>query len=264
MLEARFIRGSTFKKIIESIKDLVNDANFDCSSNGIELQAMDKTHTCLVCLKINQDGLDFYRCDRNISMGLNLPTLSKMLKCGDSDDSITIKAHDVGDTVTITLEKLGTRVKTSDFTLKLIDIDSENLNIPETGYTAVVKLRSLEFSKISKDLNQIGLSVTISITENAVKFSSSGDVGSANITLLQRCATDNGADDVNISFSEPIAIAFALKWFNHFIKATPLSSHVTLSMKKDLPLGVEYEIQDIGHLRFYLAPRLTDEELFSQ
>lgn len=44
----------------------------------------------------------------------------------------------------------------SDFELKLMDIDSEHLGIPDTEYAAVVKMPSSEFARICKDLATIG------------------------------------------------------------------------------------------------------------
>ena len=38
MLEARISQGSLLKKLIEAVKDLVTEANFDCSAAGISLQ----------------------------------------------------------------------------------------------------------------------------------------------------------------------------------------------------------------------------------
>ena len=44
----------------------------------------------------------------------------------------------------------------SEFDLKLMDIDSEHLGIPEAEYDATVKLPSGEFQRIVKDLASIG------------------------------------------------------------------------------------------------------------
>ena len=44
----------------------------------------------------------------------------------------------------------------SDFELKLMDIDSEHLGIPETEYSAVVRMPAPEFARICKDLSNIG------------------------------------------------------------------------------------------------------------
>ena len=34
MFEARIVQGSLLKKILEAVKDLVGDCNFECSSSG--------------------------------------------------------------------------------------------------------------------------------------------------------------------------------------------------------------------------------------
>jgi proliferating cell nuclear antigen len=40
MFEARILQGSLLKKIIEAIKELVVDANFDCTERGISMQVL--------------------------------------------------------------------------------------------------------------------------------------------------------------------------------------------------------------------------------
>jgi len=104
MLELRLVQGSLLKKVLEAIKDLVTDANFDCASTGFSLQAMDSSHVALVALLLRSEGFEHFRCDRNISMGMNLTSMAKMLKCAGNDDIITIKADDGGDSVTFMFE----------------------------------------------------------------------------------------------------------------------------------------------------------------
>ena len=72
MFEARILQGSILKKVLESIKDLVTDANFECTTNGFALQAMDSSHVSLVALMLRSTGFDHYRCDRDVTMGMNL------------------------------------------------------------------------------------------------------------------------------------------------------------------------------------------------
>jgi hypothetical protein len=38
MFEARLVQGNVLKKIVEAMKDLVTDANLDCSASGISMQ----------------------------------------------------------------------------------------------------------------------------------------------------------------------------------------------------------------------------------
>ncbi|BBN00854.1 proliferating cell nuclear antigen [Marchantia polymorpha subsp. ruderalis] len=259
MLELRLVQGSLLKKVLDAIKDLVTDANFDCSESGFSLQAMDSSHVALVALLLRSDGFEHYRCDRNLSMGMNLTNMSKMLKCAGNDDIITIKADDGGDSVTFMFES-PSQDKVSDFEMKLMDIDSEHLGIPETEYHAIVKMPSAEFARICRDLSTIGDTVVISVSKDGVKFSTSGDIGSANVVCRQNNSVDNKDNETVIEMNEPVSLTFALRYLNSFTKATTLSNTVTLSMSKELPVVVEYKIAEIGHIRFYLAPKIEDEE----
>lgn len=45
--------------------------------------------------------------------------------------------------------------------MKLMDIDSEHLGIPEAEYHAIVKMPSAEFARICKDLSGIGDTGTV-------------------------------------------------------------------------------------------------------
>lgn len=44
----------------------------------------------------------------------------------------------------------------ADFEMKLMDIQNDYLGIPEAEYQAIVKMPSLEFARICKDLSSIG------------------------------------------------------------------------------------------------------------
>lgn len=149
--------------------------------------------------------------------------------------------------------------KISDFELKLMDIDSEHLGIPDTEYAATVKMPSAEFQRICRDLSSIGDTVTISVSKDGVKFSTTGDIGQANITCRQNTSVDKEEQTV-IELQEPVTLTFALRYLNSFTKATPLAPTVQLQMSKELPVVVQYLIADMGYVRYYLAPKIEDEE----
>lgn len=142
-----------------------------------------------------------------------------------------------------------------------MDIDSEHLGIPDEEYQATIKLPSAEFQRIVKDLATIGDTVEICVTKDAVKFSTNGDIGSANVMCRQSSTADKPEEATEITISEPVALSFALRYLNSFAKATPLANHTTLKLSKELPIVVEYHIPDMGNLSFYLAPKIDDDEM---
>ena len=46
--------------------------------------------------------------------------------------------------------------RVSDFEVKLMDIDSEHLGIPDTDYAATIQMPSSEYQRICRDLSSIG------------------------------------------------------------------------------------------------------------
>eukprot|EP01117_Protostelium_nocturnum_P012520 TRINITY_DN4615_c0_g1_i1.p1 TRINITY_DN4615_c0_g1~~TRINITY_DN4615_c0_g1_i1.p1 ORF type:complete len:259 (+),score=67.39 TRINITY_DN4615_c0_g1_i1:85-861(+) len=257
MFEAQITPASTLKKIMEAIKDLVSDANFDCTAQGISLQAMDSAHVSLVSLLLRADEFDKYRCDRNVTLGINLASMTKILKCASNEDTVTLKADDSAEIVSFIFESAN---KISNFELKLLTINPDILGIPEQKYGVVVTMPSAEFQRITRDLQILGDTVVIAATKEGVKFSVNGELGNGNIT----CKPTGGADlkegeETHIEIDEAVQLTFALRYLNSFTKATALSPSVRLCMSKDVPLVVEYRIENIGYVRYYLAPKIEDD-----
>lgn len=59
---------------------------------------------------------------------------------------------------------------------------------------------------------------------------------------------------------ESVSLTFALRYLNSFTKATPLAGQVTISLSYDMPVVVEYKMANMGYIRFYLAPKIDEEE----
>jgi len=260
MFEARLVQGSLLKKVLDAVKDLVSDANWDCSAGGVSLQAMDSSHVSLVSLLIRSDGFDEYRCDRNLNLGINMANMNKIMKCAGNDDIVTLKSEDSPDQVTFLFES-PEQDKISEYQMKLMDIDSEHLGIPDADHDASVKIPSAEFQRICRDLSQIGESVTIDVAKEGVTFKSNGELGKGSVTLKPTGSVDdNEGNEITIDMTEPVSLTFALRYLNFFTKATSLAESVTLTLSKDVPLVVEYRIAEMGYIRYFLAPKIEEDE----
>jgi proliferating cell nuclear antigen len=89
-----------------------------------------------------------------------------------------------------------------------MNIDTENLGIPETEYDCVVTMSAVEFQRICRDLLTMSESgtivflclviaypiVTINASKDEVIFAASGELGSGSVTLKQNV----NVDDVSI------------------------------------------------------------------
>ncbi|KAK3954880.1 proliferating cell nuclear antigen [Pseudoneurospora amorphoporcata] len=256
MLEARLEQASILKKVVDAIKDLVQDCNFDCNDSGIALQAMDNSHVALVSMMLKTETFSPFRCDRNIALGVNLTSLTKVLRAAQNEDILTLKAEDAPDVLNLVFES-SENDRISEYDLKLMDIDQEHLGIPDTEYAATISMPSVEFKRITTDLMAMSESVNIEASKDGVKFSCQGDIGNGSITLRQHNNVEKPAENIEIELSEPVSLTFSLKYLVNFCKASALSSTVKICLSNEVPLLVEYNISASSYLRFYLAPKLT-------
>ncbi|ETW76301.1 hypothetical protein HETIRDRAFT_52853 [Heterobasidion irregulare TC 32-1] len=263
MLEAKLNEAAVLKRLLDAIKELVSDANFECTEEGITLQAMDNSHVALVSVKLDVTGFQKYRCDRPIPLGVNLVALTKVVKCAKDDDICILKASDDGDVLGLTYQARNSD-RIADYEVKLMDIDAETLGIPDTDYEARVTMPASEFSRIVRDLSSLSESVRIEVSKEGVRFISDGESANGSILLKQTEAARERDDDeipsggVSIEMTQHVTLTFSLKYLVNFSKSASLSDTVQLMLKNDVPLLVSYSFGQ-GHIRYYLAPKIGDD-----
>merc|ERR1712060_408165 len=129
--------------------------------------------------------------------GMNVESLRKVFKiCGPSD-SLKLKWQNDVDTINFQCEN-NEDDRIADFDLKLMQIESEHMEIPEQQYQVVVKMPSSEFQKICKDLKEFGETMQVKASKEGITFSVNGDIGTGNVMLKPR-ASDKPEDKVELS-----------------------------------------------------------------
>lgn len=149
-----------------------------------------------------------------MTLGMNLGSLQKIIKCANNDDNCKLSASEDADTLNLQFQGkresalIGPDLDIADkhiddrhcfrlciatpsagaarigeYEMKLMDIDSEQLGIPETDYDAKIRMPSSEFAKIMRDLKDLGESVRIEATSEGVKFTAEGEIGSGSVTI---------------------------------------------------------------------------------
>ncbi|QBM88361.1 proliferating cell antigen [Metschnikowia aff. pulcherrima] len=259
MLEGKFDEASLLKKIVESVKDCVKLCNFNCTEHGITVQAVDDSRVLLVSLLVGLSAFTDYRCDRDITLGIDLEPFSKIIKCGGNDDYLTLMADDSPDSV-VTIFEDKKRERVSEYQLKLMDIDSEFLRIDDMQYDSVINMPAGEFAKIVRDLKNLSESLSIVVTKDLVKFGAEGEAGKGSVVLKPYTDMEKPEDSVLVNLENPVDLTFGLKYLSDIIKATALSNTITIKLADKTPALFEYKLEAGGYLRFYLAPKFDEDE----
>ena len=218
---------------------------------------MDGSHVALVSLNLSMEGFEHYRADTRMVLGVNIALLAKVMKLADPTDSITLSAEDNPTHLKLCFENTKTE-RMTEFTMNLISLDAEHLDIPETEYSSVVSINSGEFTKICKELYSLNETLTISTTADHVTFAVESEAGSGSIRIGGNDTEDREAR-TTVEVTDAVQQQFAIRYLNMFNKAAPLSTHTRLLMHQEQPLVVEYKIEQLGVLKYYLAPKINDE-----
>ena len=237
------VNAELFTHIIDSIRDLNPHANFDFTEDGLHVQLMDSAHVSLSSLTLTKDVFQEYECDKNLVLGLNLKSLTLVLR--NSKGPLHLSSQG---------EKLNVKVQknsgTADYTLNLMDIFTDQLSLPDITYDCMAVLPSSMFAKVVKDFTDISDTCDISVDEN-LHISATGDIGHVKWQSNEDCKC------TVVQNTAPMK--FGIRYMCLFSKAASVSKEVIIGLKADTPVCLTFPILS-GHLRFFLAPKQEFDE----
>jgi proliferating cell nuclear antigen len=241
----RTVQATSFRNIFEVLKDIINDINVYFDSTGIRISTLDVARVSLVHMFLAAENFEEYSCTGEIIAGLNIGNTYKLLKSITSNDTLSISI-DGPEYMLITINNESKKSK-STFSLKLLDIDEEILDIPDIKMDVITTLPSVDFQRICRDMGNLSNEIQISRSANYIKLSCLGDFANQETTI--NCQEIVEQDITN---------TFSLRYLNLFTKATGMCSSVQLIQSSDdpeMPIILRYSVANLGDIKFFLAPK---------
>jgi len=251
-MEFKTVQASAFKACFEVLKDILNDVNMCFTPEGIKITTLDTARAALVDLNLTGENFESYTCEPiGIIAGINITNTFKLLKPITNNDTLSLKIKDK-EFINFTIENENKKSNT-EFKLKLLDIDEDQIEIPEIDIDVTSVLSSIDFQRICRDMTNLATEIKITRDANKLVFSCEGDFANQ-ITEIECMDNEN--------FTGKLTGLYSLKYLNLFTKATGMCSTVQIMMEKNMRfLILQYNVANLGELRFYLATRLRDDEL---
>lgn len=245
-MHLKTIQASAVKSVFEVLKDIINDVNVCFTPEGIHILTLDTARVTLVHMNLSAENFEEYECPENVSAGLNMANMYKLLKSVSSQDTLDISV--IGrDYMNILIENPVKNSSTS-FRLKLLDINEDIFEFPEIKMNIITTLPSVDFQRIARDMGNLACEMGIIREGNKLIMSCNGDF--ADQTTILDFPDESVSKTGN---------TFNLKYINLFTKATNMSSSVQImqnSESNSMPIIFRYAIANLGELKFYLAPKV--------
>lgn len=258
VLEIKTVQISPFRTLIASLKDVLTQTNITFQQDGMRIFNMDKSHTMLAHMFLGADKFEYYYCEfPKIIIGIDMTQFFKLINTIDNNDTLTIyiertdyKGHVVN--------YLGLKFENGEIQqckthkLRLIESDDEELSWPETEYSSIINLPSVDFQKIVRDMHNISERLEIKSVGNELIFTCKGSFAVATFSRMEKSGAMSYTKMDHAS--KVIQGEFSIKNLSYFIKCTGLCSTVQLHLENGKPLVVLYKVASLGEIKFGLVP----------
>jgi proliferating cell nuclear antigen len=284
-------KSDSFTTIFQYLKNFTECINIEFNEDGIHFQTMDNSHVSVVKLNIPKKWFSQYSCSKNIVLGINISILHKILATKEKNQLLQVIYLEESDVLEIHFlnqmkekieekkeekpkksrkkktdetekEKEKEMVKTSEikcydkhFQIPLVDMDIEQMAIPEIDYEVEFSLFSSNFSNIVNQLKMFGDTMEIKCSEEKITlYSNSSDLGKMSVII-------NVDDLTEFSINEGYLLkqCFSLTYLNHICAFHRLAKEINIKISAEYPLYTFYDLGEEAHITFHLAPKINDE-----
>lgn len=248
ILEITTVQSAAIRILFESLKDVLTDVNIHISSSGIKIISMDGSKSAIVHVKLLATQFEKFYCESNMTLGINMLSLFKILKSIKNNDVVTFAM--TSDTTKLII-KLQNKEKQTEIVsnLKLLDIDENLLNVPSIEFDSIITIPSNDFQNHIRDLSTISNEIVIKTDEKSITFEVEGDFASQSIKINQQI---NG---LQLTKSTNTYNTYNLKYLLLFTKSSNLCNTIEIYLKTNFPIIILYNVANLGQLKFCLAPK---------
>ena len=257
VLLIKTVQIAPFRTLMTALKDILLETNITFQKDGIRIINMDKSHTILVHLHLKAENFEHYHCEfPKIIIGVNMFHMFKLINSIDNDDTLTLfieKEHYTDGVVKF----LGMRFENGNIMqcktqyLRLIEPDTEELEVPKVIFSSIINIPSSDFQKIIRDMSSLSDRLEIKCVGDELIFSLSGPF--AKVQIRRSECNGNMEYIQKHDNTKVIQGEFPLKYLGYFIKCTNLCSSIELMLENDLPLIVKYNVASLGEIKLCLA-----------
>jgi len=247
-MHLRTIQANAIKGIFEVLKDIINDVNVYFGPEGLKILTLDTARVTLVHMNLVAENFEEYSCPNEITAGLNMANTFKLLKSVGPTDTLTMNING-SELLECIIENTAKKSKTT-FSLKLMDINEDILDVPEISMDVITTMPSIDFQRIARDMGNLASDMDVYREGNYLELSCEGDFANQKTVL-----------EFPDAFPKRIGATYNLRYINMFTKATGLCSSVQLmqdSSDENMPIVFRYGIANLGDVKFYLAPRVDE------
>ncbi|MEK6972887.1 MAG: proliferating cell nuclear antigen (pcna) [archaeon] len=240
----------SFKRCIDAISVLIDEAEFSITENGLELRATDPSQISMIDFKINKSAFKQFDVKEDIKLGIDIGYLSQILGRAKKDDSISLDLNATKSSLNVTFS-VGNSKRA--FSVPLIDISQAQLPSLNIDFDSTITLKADSIKEAMKDAALISSYVVI--LAQADKFVAEANSSKGHL-VNEISAKDAAIKEFKVR--KECRSMFPLEYLQNMLKAAESNDFIEISMKNNAPIRIFYPIGK-AEITYYLAPRIETE-----
>lgn len=222
------------------VSEIVSEVRIKLREEGMSIVAVDPANVAMVIFKIPKESFSEYEPGHEV-WGVNLDDLKRILKRASASGSVVMEQEENQLNITI-FDKIK-----RNFTLALIELESEDKDEPELSFNSKVEIDSETLSQAIEDCAIVADSCTLTTGEGFFIIQGAGSLNSAKAEF-----SNDESQIEGISISK-----YSLEYLVKFMKAKKIATKAFVKFSDDYPLKLEFPGNKLG-LAFVLAPRVEN------
>lgn len=241
------LTSDVWKSLANALSELVEEATFEITPDGVSLRAMDPSRVAMINLTWQNTSFEEYVCDSNSIVSIRVSDLKKVVKRAERKDRVEVSLGE-GNTLLFKFSNGYER----EFAIPLTEVSETHRPLPRLSFNVQAKLVHKALRRILEDINTVSDHVVIKAEENSIEFRGRSEIGQVRARL-----TDTSPDLLELNVGESSEATYSLEYLVDFTRAIKTAEIVMLEFSSRMPVKLSFPLDEHGStIEFYLAPRV--------
>lgn len=234
-------KSNAFKILIENIGDINSQVNMTLYKNHLYIQGMDPSHVCLFELKLADRWFKEYSVSKDITVGIDLSIVNKIISCCGKTQSIEFKTGDNSDKITINLKDgKGTELDKS-FETSIYDFEMELLNITDIESDIDISIDAQLLNAVVEQIAVFGDTVRFECSDSGITLISKEN----KLSTEMKCKIDIDKISAYSTNDEDVNNEYSILYYSKLCKYAKMmkkDATVDIQIALDVPLIMKYNL----------------------
>jgi len=246
------------KKILATLSKELSLANLMFTPDGLYVNAMNNSHTDMRELSLKKNFFAQYTCDTSQTIGVSIDILKKFVSTAKPQDIVSWTITDT--TIVINIQEPDENKSCTNWTLKLVELDQENLTIPsDTQWDCHLRIGSALLKQWISKAKLLEGNFTMQVTKDQeILVTVHSDT--ADVAIAQKIPSVLAHTVQTSETFTTIAKCISLKEVECIETLIQCSGGIDICFESEMPLCCTSHLDTESYIRLWIAPIIGDEE----